>query len=134
MEKLSIDEAIAHAREVANTRTDLCDECRAEHRQLAEWLEQLKVYRDLAEQGRLLVLPCAVGDTVYILAGRFGTFYEEDICDGFYIGRDNILQIKVKNDKGNHGTYGLFGKTVFLTKEEAEAALEKMKGEEHETD
>nr|DAJ40344.1 MAG TPA: hypothetical protein [Caudoviricetes sp.] len=31
----------------------------------ADWLEELKRYRDLEEQGRLLVLPCKVGDTVY---------------------------------------------------------------------
>lgn len=30
-----------------------------------DWLEELKRYRDLEEQGRLLVLPCKVGDTVY---------------------------------------------------------------------
>ena len=83
--------------------------------------DKLYEYEDLEEQGLLLKLPCKVGDTVYILAGRFGTFYEEDICDGFYIGRDGILQVKVQNHKGNHGTYGVVGKTVFLTKAEAEA-------------
>lgn len=29
--------------------------------QEADWLEELKRYRDLEEQGRLLVLPCEVG-------------------------------------------------------------------------
>ena len=33
--------------------------------QEADWLEELKRYRDLEEQGRLLVLPCRVGNTVY---------------------------------------------------------------------
>ena len=31
------------------------------NKQLADWLEELKRYRDLEEQGRLLVLPCKVG-------------------------------------------------------------------------
>lgn len=44
---ITLDEAIVHAREVADTRTDLCEECRAEHLQLAQWLEELKVYRNL---------------------------------------------------------------------------------------
>ena len=35
------------------------------NKQLADWLEELKRYKDLEEQGRLLVLPCKVGDTVY---------------------------------------------------------------------
>ena len=59
---LSIDEAIAHAREVANTceyeasKYDMCDsyerevaykegKCGKEHEQLAEWLEELKEMR-----------------------------------------------------------------------------------------
>lgn len=98
-----------------------CDTC-----EVKMLFNRLKEYEDLEEQGLLLRLPCKVGDTVYILAGRFGTFYEEDICDGFYIGRDGILQVKVQNHKGNHGTYGVVGKTVFLTKAEAEKALADM--------
>ena len=42
---MTLDEAIKHAREVAEQRTDLCDECRMEHAQLAEWLEELKIRR-----------------------------------------------------------------------------------------
>ena len=59
---LSIDEAIAHARDVANEqkrRSGICIQndsecdkfsdclkCAEEHEQLAEWLEELKDYRD----------------------------------------------------------------------------------------
>ena len=43
---MTIDEAIAHAQETADTRTDLCDECREEHRQLAQWLIELKQLRE----------------------------------------------------------------------------------------
>ena len=45
---LSIDEAIAHAREVASRKFDdrvHCIKCAEEHEQLAEWLEELKSYR-----------------------------------------------------------------------------------------
>ena len=75
--------------------------------------------------GRLVVLPCKVGDTVYMPVGKWGTItgYEADECDGFHIARDGVLQIKVKCYSGNHGTYGVPGKTVFLTRQEAEAAL-----------
>ena len=60
---LSIDEAIAHAREVANTQRGKsgiclqnglecehfsdCLKCAEEHEQLAEWLEELKAYREI---------------------------------------------------------------------------------------
>lgn len=59
---LSIDEVIAHAREVANTQRGKsgiclqnglecehfsdCLKCAEEHEQLAEWLRELKDYRD----------------------------------------------------------------------------------------
>ena len=58
---MTVDEAIAHAREVAKRnreqwkncpadRRDIehqtCEQCAKEHEQLAEWLEELKDYRD----------------------------------------------------------------------------------------
>lgn len=42
---MTIDEAIVHAKETADTRNDLCDKCREEHRQLAEWLTELRELR-----------------------------------------------------------------------------------------
>ena len=48
MMKMTIDEAIAHAREVASRKFDdrvHCIKCAEEHEQLAEWLEELKAYR-----------------------------------------------------------------------------------------
>lgn len=42
---MTIDEAIEHAKEVAENRDDMCAECRAEHKQLADWLEELKTYK-----------------------------------------------------------------------------------------
>ncbi|MBQ7491213.1 MAG: hypothetical protein IJT76_01235 [Clostridia bacterium] len=60
-----------------------------------EAINRLAAYEDAEEQGRLVVLPCKVGDTVYI------PYVEER---GFSI-RD----------------YLDIGKTVFLTREEAEA-------------
>lgn len=42
---MTLDEAIQHAQETADARTDLCAECRAEHQQLADWLRELKDLR-----------------------------------------------------------------------------------------
>ena len=60
---MTIDEAIAHAREVANTQRGKsgiclqnglecehfsdCLKCAEEHEQLAEWLQELKAYREI---------------------------------------------------------------------------------------
>lgn len=44
---MTIDEAISHAREVAEN--DGCTNCAAEHEQLAMWLEELKELRKMRE-------------------------------------------------------------------------------------
>ena len=77
--------------------------------------EKLCEYEDLEEQGRLVKLPCKVGDTVY----------KADKV------REKIKQYKVihfETDRVDFDNYdscflSQFGKTVFLTKEEAEAEL-----------
>lgn len=87
-------------------------------------IDHLRELVQADQDGRLVVLPCNVGDTVYMPIGRWAiTGYEEDVCDGFHITNDGVLQIKARCWCGNHGTYGVAGKTVFLTREEAEAAL-----------
>jgi hypothetical protein len=40
---LDLESAIKHCEEVADSK---CDECGAEHRQLAEWLKELKELKD----------------------------------------------------------------------------------------
>lgn len=88
--------------------------------------ELLKADRD----GRLVVLPCKPGDRLYEVTGRktisvyevrairvelFGLFIEWDIVEGFVW--QSLSGINA----------GEIGKTVFLTREEAEKALEAMK-------
>lgn len=91
-------------------------------------LERLRELVEAEKDGRCVVLPCRIGDSVFMATGRSKiTGYEEDICDGFYIGRDGVLQVKAQNHKGNHGTYGVMGQTAELTRESAEAAIEAQK-------
>lgn len=76
---------------------------------------ELKNYRDLDEQGKLLKLPCAVGNTVW--------------CVHMYSGGGRIPNFgEIFESKFSVRMYDDFGKTVFLTKEEAEAALKEMNG------
>ena len=74
--------------------------------------------------GRLVVLPCKVGDAVY--------WMHDGVITECYINRVQInrygvfIHIKSKKDKVPHGAFNAkinIGKTVFLTHEEAEAAL-----------
>ncbi len=41
---MTLDDAIIHALE-ESMREDLCEECRKEHQQLADWLRELKELR-----------------------------------------------------------------------------------------
>lgn len=87
-------------------------------------LDRLRELVEADRDGRCVVLPCKVGDPVFMGTGRSKiTGYEEDVCDGFYLGRNGVLQVKVQNHKGNHGTYGVIGQTAELTREAAERAL-----------
>lgn len=77
---------------------------------MADLRERLKEYEDLEEQGKLLKLPCAVGDTVYkIIRSKQGI----EKVEGVWI--DWIFE---------HEEY--FGETVFLSKNEAEAVLKEL--------
>lgn len=92
--------------------------------------DRLRELAQAEKEGRLVVLPCSIGDPVFMGTGRYKiTGYEEDVCDGFYIGRDGVLQVKAQNYNGNHGTYGVIGQTAELTREAAEAALKEREAE-----
>lgn len=92
--------------------------------------DRLRELAQAKKEGRLVVLPCSIGDPVFMGTGRYKiTGYEEDVCDGFYIGRDGVLQVKAQNYNGNHGTYGVIGQTAELTREAAEAALKEREAE-----
>ena len=94
-------------------------------------INKLAAYEDAEEQGLLLRLPCKVGDTVYAFLSTCNYFTE---CQ--------INKIELKPTLYGNTCYFLepighrgclyrcfeddFGKTVFLTKEEAEAKLKEM--------
>ena len=89
----------------------------------ADWLEELKRYRDLEEQGRLLVLPCKVGDTVYeILEETVPNHY-------FYISEHKVQDVSVKAVKYADEWEPYDYENLYFTREEAEAALERKRGE-----
>lgn len=43
---MTLEQAIKHCEEVANSK---CDQCGAEHKQLARWLKELKARRELCK-------------------------------------------------------------------------------------
>lgn len=93
-------------------------------------IDRLRELAEAGKDGRLVVLPCKVGDRLYEVTGRktisvykvraisvdlFGLFIEWDIVEGFVW--QSLSGVSA----------GEIGKTVFLTREEAEKALEAMK-------
>ena len=81
--------------------------------------------------GRLVVLPCKVGQRVFALLDTDKHISE---CEVKQIGLGNEIGFVGIEPIGARGReYGVsikgFGKTVFLTREAAEAALEAMKNE-----
>lgn len=93
--------------------------------------------RELAvadQEGRVIVLPCKVGGTVYAIVQVFGDdgvrprIIEKKITG---IGGNALNKVWMVN-KGNkyedRFSPSEFGRTVFLTREEAEKALAEMEG------
>lgn len=93
-------------------------------------LDRLKELAEADKEGRCLVLPCKVGDVIYVLTTDSLTGIEETKCTGIRIRSKNKVVIKAPctyDDWGNAWrelTLSDFGKKIFLTKEEAERALE----------
>lgn len=140
MERLTLENAINRSRKLAerhrwnseNTKLETSDENANEvykntciqyanqEEQYAEWLEELKSYKDLEEQGLFVRLPCPIGVTVW------------DIC-GMDIRESVVSEIECSKDGkwflwANEGKWlGELNNLVFLTREEAEKKLEEMK-------
>ncbi len=100
-------------------------------------IEKLGKYEDLEEQGRLLKLPCKVGDIIHAI-GVFGCETVEqykvikvDYHSNLATDRSEfyIVAFLTSNPKADIGFYDKeFGKNVFLTKSEAEAKLKELRG------
>ena len=98
-------------------------------------LTKLGQYEDAEEQGLLLRLPCKVGDTVYIVMRLHYQPNRLDMSQYKEIEEVEVYHITIGKPywQINYDEHEFlpkdFGKTVFLTKEEAEQALADMKGE-----
>lgn len=107
-------------------------------------LTKLGDYEDLEEQGRLIKLPCKVGDTVYCIFTRYTrcTFGNEEFDEYSCQGCEYECDSKKENYVQDMKAYSLdwivtnlknIGKTAFLTKSEAEAKLKELRGGENES-
>lgn len=86
---------------------------------MAELREKLKYYEDLEEQGRLLVLPCKVGDTVYEILGETVPNHH------FYINEWKVQDVSTQSIKYADEWESYDYENLYFTREEAEAAMKK---------
>lgn len=91
-------------------------------------IEKLATYEDLEEQGLLVRLPCRVGDDLYCIVN--GEVKKLKV-HSFGVPDFEIIDIEFKYVDGFKIVrfVGEVGKTVFLTREEAEKKLEEMNNE-----
>lgn len=113
---------------------DFCKETCAEHDEekscdncpIQKAFEKLADYEDLEEQGKLLKLPCAVGDTVWFIKSNFSYMQNPKA--------ERVRKIKIIKEEIIFRTENrrfemkYIGKIVFLTKSAAEQALKEMEG------
>ncbi len=108
---------------------------------MANLRETLKKYEDLEERGRLIKLPCKVGDTVWdndygrpcaytITAFSFGE------CEEYIYEPVTTKEVVFYYTNSSGSITGSFaeseiGKSVFLSKSEAEAKLKELRGGEN---
>ena len=73
------------------------------------------------DKSRFVELPCKIGDTLYYICGNR---VESDEVHSIYVDCWNSIAIKLKWVRGRVNSSEI-GKTVFLTREEAEKALKE---------
>lgn len=93
------------AKEVADK---VYNEFAFEGKTLKEWVYEIKDYYEKKEQGKIIELPCNPGDFVYVL-------------------RHSWHGWEIDKKKFTYAMIGKIGKTVYLTKQEAQEALENLK-------
>ena len=115
-------------------------------------IDKLAEYETAEDEGRLVVLPCKVGDTVYVIAPNHKICESKHDCDeydyenylvswcekycpygykGIGVIKDIVSHIEIRNDGICYCTTNcgyLYDDKVFLTRGEAEKALKEMEG------
>lgn len=126
MERYSID-VVENATKVANIMPETSHE-----KVVADCMKDYLEYRKAEEQGLLLRLPLKLGDKVYSSV-HFRDITEFEINRVTYVhsAGDLYLEYDAKTTRGGKKyaisiTGHMLGKTIFLTKAEAEKALEEM--------
>lgn len=150
--KMPLDEVVENLNRVVQNGEEKLDYARILTNAEAEKWDK---WKDLEEQGRLLELPCAVGDTVWLIGKNYNKCTKHYDCEHYDYNEYLIIWCEKNCPNGFRGTGVIQAtietieinrgqvlvqlnahdnylrvpiKSVFLTQEEAEAKLKGMEG------
>lgn len=121
------------------TETYPCNKCKVEFcsrlcYRMTRWAEiakeKLAEYEAAEAEGRLVVLPrCNIEDTVYIPVDFQNRIYTGNVkgYEYYTLIKKWVVKIRTNDRQTCYEMFENFGKTFFLTREEAEKALKEMK-------
>ena len=105
---------------------------------VASWADavehELEKYTQAEKEGRIVILPCKLGGTVYANFALRGDYLREKDkpypCEVVFIGisEEPFMHIQFENGRVFQVSFEKIGKTVFTTREAAEAALREQEG------
>ena len=132
MDKLTIDEVIEHCEKTVKLENNLILKGRRcggkvqytkrylEHLQVGEWLKELNQYKDLEEQGKLILFP---EYAYFIKDNKIHKGWVQEVVHS--LCRKPLYDIRY--DDNSIASYREYlGNKVFLTKEDAEKAIERL--------
>lgn len=99
---------------------DSCSQGAGNCKTVENMIKKLATYEDLEEQGLLVRLPCPIGTTVWDI---YGTGIRKNVVSGIEYGKDGRWFLWANEDEW----LGELNVVVFLTREEAEKKLEKLR-------
>lgn len=92
-------------------------------------LDRLRELAEANKDGRVVILPCKVGDTVFALVDTGDCRRMCVECNVEFVNIGGLGTTIITGDVNTHWQYGVavqsFGKTVFFSRKEAEAALKE---------
>lgn len=157
MKRITIDDLISDCIHYLSTDLSKNNKCikwrKNEIENIKNYLQELKTNQDLNQQGKIIRLPCKVGDTIWFIDERCYNCKDEDgDCYGCPYHYDSekqndkfvrnmvIKQIRIFDGSAYIVNSDVicstteislninqFNKTIFLTKEEAESKLKTLK-------
>lgn len=150
--KLTIDDAIKHAADVAKRKymegmlchanpddgkLDDCIKCGREYEQLVDWLEELKEYKKLETESKLIKSPIGIGDVVYTNMKPCGWYlreankpYKAKVVFIGVNGVDNFFNVQYESGNMWEFKFSDIGNIVFLNPHDAIVSDYKLKMED----